>query len=246
IDREASPRVPVRRCTAAVDRSLDDLGHPRGEFCEVRVAPPVQGQLLNRFGGHNVAQGCALGFEQRRGSAYFNRFRNQADLETEVQPDGLLHIEHDVLANFPMEAGGFDGNRVSADMERSNHVIAVLLRFCRSGNACVRVGSCDGDAWQYGATGILDCPDDAASIDLREPSHGYTDQKNDNSYGLSHSDSPSPDEIQWRSMAQQQISNPAINVRCFRRRNRWNTSGTFPFISFGCLLSRQNQEFDSK
>jgi hypothetical protein len=104
----------------------------------VRVAPSVQGQLLNRFGGHNVAQGCAFGFEQRSGSAYFHRFRNRADLETEVQPDGLLHIEHDVLANFPTEAGGFDGNRVSADMERSNHVIAVVLRSSRSCNAAVQ------------------------------------------------------------------------------------------------------------
>ena len=37
-----------------------------------------------------------------------------------------------------------------------------------------------------GPIAILDGPDQAASIDLREPNHGHTDQKNDKSYGLSH------------------------------------------------------------
>ena len=100
IDREASARIPIRRCAASIHRSLDNLRNARGEFCEVRVAPAIQGQLLNRFGGNDVAQGSGLRFQQRSGSADYSRFAHGTEAK-----EMMGRTPGNIIAVKPMNDG---------------------------------------------------------------------------------------------------------------------------------------------
>ena len=148
VDGKTPACIAVGGRAATVNRSLDDFGYPGGELGKIGVTSPVQRQQFDCLACHDIAEGGALGLEQRSGSTDLYGLRYGADLQSEVESNGLLHIEHDVVSYFFAKPGGFDGDGVPADMERSNQVVAVNVALHGGVDPRVHVGGCYGDIGQ--------------------------------------------------------------------------------------------------
>ena len=145
---------PVRHHGAAVAMRIgEDAGL---EQREVRVVAAVERQLIDRFRPDEKTELAAGGVDERRVAGHRHFFAQSADLERDVDDEGLGNRQQQIAPHVRLEAGELGAQLVGARRQPGDDVAALRVRGDRARQRGADVPDRDRDPGQHAAVGIVD------------------------------------------------------------------------------------------
>ena len=158
---------PVHVDAADVRETARVVGDGAGqEQRQLAGITAVERQRLHRGAGDDLAHGGGLGLQDRRRPGDFHHLLHRADRQAEVEPGHLPRLHRDAGAVGGAEAREFRLDRIGADVQRRNRVVAGAVGGGGVGDAGLRIGGRDEYARQRPAGLIEHQPGDAGRPDL--------------------------------------------------------------------------------